>query len=883
MIRASSCSLALSLAALPAAAEVPEAVAALVATGCEKLAQSDAALLDDVAARAEERLAVEIWDASLAGAEQQAYLATTTVRDLTALLSMIPALSTAEPEPSPAEIYGMAGDLFLATDRPELAIELYRRAARTVPTKEGNATRCSASYAGKIYTLDFYAEHFGYRSGLRHTPYLLTRDPNTGQVLERILLPEIPVALSIGEGALLIFYRSYPRSGAREIGTLHLPEGRLGYPLWAPNTLPDRIRLRLSGYSLVHNFIYRSDESGGNLYKPEFSPRGDVTSALPANLEDLEVALRQAVLRDPTQPWHLFFLGQCLWAQGSRREATAAWEGLFADGFRTIPYYEFSNMAWRFDLYQQPEWADAAFREALARRRNLTPPIAHSYSLEWLINAPRIHRRIEPEQWPKLDAERSYLWWLRFREISGVTAGDGFRAILWANYMKSIGDTERAADELAYLEQVRQYTRLPEARSLRAYQDYTLWTCLASLAGLLVVALVLFAKLLFFKARVVPAIFTVASLVVFVSLFDLPAGSPLWVFAALLLVSLTTLGLWPLRSNFFRVGWRKMLRVLLRQAGAALIPLLVFGASLAAYSFATFYVLRIHSRAFFLNDALKPQSGYAEDASQATRLKTALAHHAAGDFERARRLYESLPETTLVKQNLSALLRALPPLVSEPVLSDPRVDATAFWQSLEDSGLKKFFMSSSFLDPVGVILSLPRKTLIQLRTVFMEKDYPEIVLLAVALVCLLRPVRRWLGRAALILIPGAIFLRRRQLVRAYTTLWLFLFAAGPLLWLFLVKTSHTYDPLASPGPASWPMSFNLLTLHRTEFALPPPGFDQLLAENFWSLLWVYPYARLFYFLVALSLLAALYLHGRQVPGVPSNLKRRSRPRSSARS
>ena len=44
---------------------------------------------------------------------------------------------------------------------------------------------------------------------------------------------------------------------------------------------------------------------------------------------ELEAALRKEALFDFTQPWHAFFLGQALWAQGRQAEAEGTWWTLF--------------------------------------------------------------------------------------------------------------------------------------------------------------------------------------------------------------------------------------------------------------------------------------------------------------------------------------------------------------------------------------------------------------------------------------------------------------------------------------------------------------------------------------------------------------------------
>ncbi len=869
MIRALGLLAALALAAR-AQAEVPEPPALWGDAGCRELAGWR---LERVAERIEERLAAASRDASLADPGQRRYLeevAAATVEDLILVLSELGALRDlpGEPEPSPADLHGLLGDLFLVAGRPRQAVQAYRRAFAAEPDKPA---RCAAVDDGKLYTFE---------SGPYPTPYVLSRDPETGQVLERFLLPSAPTAFSIGRSGLHVLYPTpYSHNDLRSI---RLAEARLDYPIWVPHYLLSRLALRGAGLRLAGNFARRVDDKPN----PDFALRRRVDEDLPADLESLEAALRQAVRRDPTQPWHLLVLGQCLWAQGRRSEAAAVWQGLFAAEFQETPYYDYARMAWYFELYRQPAWADAAFRQALERRRGMPLPVTRSTLIERMVNVPT-RRLLAAEEWPELDVERAYMWWLRLREISGVGEGDGFRAVLWANYFESIGDGERAAAERAYADRARQAWPRPVV----AYVDYATWLLLAS-GGLLslYVALALRGswRLLrgFCRKNVLRFVmFSIASQVTGAFFYLRP--SPLLALSLMTLILLTFLSFLPLflsalrywRRSLGAAGRRRRLGACVYRCGVDLVPLLAFGLSLAALSFATFYAVQVAS-SLDLTDVQEQQPSATEEATPEQRLGAALASHGIGDFERARRLYASLPQTPAVRSNLRALARGLPPLVEDLVPYEPPADLPALareWlrnesrQPWRQPWRLSYEIFGAWVGPIAADLVAGFAAPVQY---FLATDpYARKALLASPLALLalfLRPVRRWTGRALTVLVPGAGFLRRGQPLRACLVFWLFLFAAGPICWLLLAAASppdfvDAFGPHAGPGMIS-SLTF-MSTIPEDDFALPPPAYARLLAENRWSLLWVYPHAGLFYSLVALSLLAALFVHGRQIPEI----------------
>jgi hypothetical protein len=415
----------------------------------------------------------------------------------------------------------------------------------------------------------------------------------------------------------------------------------------------------------------------------------------------------------------------------------------------------------------------------------------------------------------------------RLREISGAGEGDAFRAVLWANYFAAIGDRRRAADERAYLARARQ-TLWPPTEVI-VYLDYAFWLFLASAGGLLFVYLAVTIRagwwLLrrLFEPRVIRAMaLAVATLFGARTLAALPPSSPMWLPAALLLLCLAHLGLLaflPLilstlrscRKHLGAAGLRRTLVAGLRWCGVALLPPLVLGVSLAALSFAIRYFGRTQGP-LDLSDLLERPVSEADDPPPEERFDAALVSHGSGDFRRARRLYASLPDTPPVRRNLRALARGLPPLAFDHVPTRPRVDLPGLarewlqnesWQpwrapyEIRSEFQRQRQRWASLLDafsaPVVYYVATHAGARIALQA-------SPLALLAL----LLRPVRRSAGRALAILLPGAGFLRRRQVARAYGVLWLFLFAAGPACWLLLARSQNpdfvdVFGPHAGAG------------------------------------------------------------------------------------
>jgi hypothetical protein len=767
---------------------------------CSSLAATDPGLLREVATRVEERLAAALRDAELAGPGQTGYLeevARAAAADLHFLLGEVPALGHLGREPvlGPAQLEGAVADLFLLTGRPELAAEGYRRAAAASLAEPdsgvetlGVETLCGASHGGRLYTAELWR---GRRGRLRLGDHLLAREPESARVVERILLPGVPGGFRVAAGALEV------RSGPAPRGpwTMRLFRGRRSFPVWvAGGVYPvDRFRTLDAGWFLADNFVH----GDGRWRSPTFEPRKEPRADLPADLAELEIALRTARRNDPTQPWHLFFLGQCLWAQDRRPEATAVWEELLALGFPATQYYEWAWMAQSFELYGQPEWADAAFRRALEHRRRLPRPVGRSTSAEREVDAPFV------KNWsgrpPGVDPERAHLWWQRARELTGLAPGDGFRAVLWAHHFERLGDRERADAERAVLAAAR---REPWPWGFLAWVDYALWLTYGTLAGLL------FAVLAVLGGSVRPVL-----------------------------------------------SWHS-LRIVL---GAVCVPLLAVGLASIALLLAIDLANHVYAIPIGASDAFAVggyELRYADQAPPEQRLEAALASHAIGDRERARRLYRSLPETPRQEHLLAALERGLPPWIPEPPRPAPRLgpaDLSKIWRDHRSWDLRRTpqLLHWTVEDPLPKIL---RETSERAGLPPLEPRHRYLAsAIGLALLAVL-VLRGWLGPLCRLLIPGTRALRRGHPLRAHLTFTLFAIAAGPSLWLLTALPTGLPSPgwFSSEAPLPGP----------DELILPPLLHDQLTAESFWSLLWVHPGARLFYCLVVLSLVASLYLHGR---------------------
>jgi hypothetical protein len=373
------------------------------------------------------------------------------------------------PTPPPAEMFALLGDSELLAGRLPAAAESYRLAEELHP---GQTTHCGHLFAGRLYGVEGAlvlgpdSTHWSLLTG-----YLLAWDLASGRVVERHPLPAIPVSLAAEPGELQIALEG--GGTVRIAGPGLAPQGEIlggsRYRYRYRYNLMQRYNESRSGALLTANFAVLAGPVCSWQVRRRFDER------LPLDLPELEKASRAAAARDPTRPWHSFFHGQALWAQGRRKEAEAVWDGIWSDTRWSASYRELVRMAAFHERCGQSGWADRVFAVALAQRRRLSR-VTHSYLSERLIMT-------SYSFWPSLrDPERRYLWWRRLREVSGIAPGDAFRAVIWADERRQRGDRLHAQDELSFMNRSRLSPRDTALQS--AWLDYTVYAAVACAAML---------------------------------------------------------------------------------------------------------------------------------------------------------------------------------------------------------------------------------------------------------------------------------------------------------------------------------------------------------------------------------------------------------------
>jgi tRNA A-37 threonylcarbamoyl transferase component Bud32/tetratricopeptide (TPR) repeat protein len=700
-----------------------------------------------------------------------------------------------------AQAHAWRGDLLLEAGRFGEAVASYRKAA---DSGGDYGSRSAILFEGKLYERETF-ESRKLSKGREDTGYLVARDPASGRVLERHLLPGRATVLRVADNTLQVTYAPSFQGGS---AVIPFAGGRFLKPVFG-GWLRLRRQGTRSGWALAANFLDLSP-----VPQRAFAPKTRDPDA-PATPEALEAALREAAVGDPTQPWHPFFLGQILWARGEKREAEHVWDGLFATAFQGVPYFEYAAMAGLFERFRQPAWADRAYTAALEARRRLAQPIGPPTLIEVLVNLPFLEEaRNEARQDPSADYDRIHLWLRRGREAGGMAAeGEEMVSAVWARYFRDKGDAERARAEEDYARRARadpMYFDVVVARLDHAF--YAQSAARAGFWGTVLVLLVAAARGA--SARGGALVSAMAGIA--------PRERRALVLAFLAL--LASQGLLSYRA--------------LDITGFARLPLALMDA--------------IGGRFF----ASEIEDRLAEKDTEARRFVAAVAHHLAGDVDRAQALYRSLPGDARAARNLEALGKGnlTPP---EPVTAaDLRRAYVVFdweaWLRGPREALESFdraagpaFFSSGLLADAFVLLLLTVGFL----------AVPPSGRRATA------GGRAW--RLATAVLPGSADLAAGRFWRGWLTLTLAAFVV-------LVLVFHALAPESSPAPGL----FTAETVTVRSRPLPPfdlPESWGILHRDYWTLLWAFPYAGPFWGAFALAALAAAWLHvtGWRAAGTPA--------------
>jgi len=460
--------------------------------GCRHLVAVGEETLERISEVAARRLDQAAWEFSLAEGVEGPWrerFEESAIWDLAWELARLPNLETFLDDGMPprAEVYSILGDLFGLTGRWAAAQRAYDRSLGDDGILEA---RCGASEGDRLYAAEVARwlptrPMRGHYPRLALTGYLLVRDPETGNVLERHLVPG-PLRRVVSDEARLELTSEVSSVGFRDqLATLQLEDGRLGS---GEKVLVDpwaRRWTRAGATQWLANLVENGETWARLAPGSRFLPLEE----LPMSFTDLEMRMREEIERDPTQPWYSFFLGQALWFQDERQRAAGIWRELFAREHGAIPYYDFAWMARYFEINGQPDWADVAYLRALELRRELPTPIAASTLFERGLNMPLFGPPWDRGRHHELGLERRYLWWQRTRELTGVAPWDDLRSVLWIEHFEARGDVEHKTAELERLAEVDRFPFLRETRA--AWLDYSAWLLWASAVawvGLLVLA-----------------------------------------------------------------------------------------------------------------------------------------------------------------------------------------------------------------------------------------------------------------------------------------------------------------------------------------------------------------------------------------------------------
>jgi len=693
------------------------------------------------------------------------------------------ARQAAAADPLDASAQAQLGDCALRAGLFEEAVAAHRRAAEM---RKPYTARRAIYQGGLLYVRETYHTLLYMQGKEQDTGYLLALDPESGRVLERHRCPGSILAMRPaggGEG----FEITYGTTVGDEEGRISFSQGRFDRPVFeSPSLLLRRLGVN-GGRAIAGNFWS---------WQKGFGPVYPTTDDAPRSLPELERALRAAQEHDPTQPWHAFFLGQAAWALGRREEAATVWDRMLAGPYPGTPYYEYAWMALLFEQTGQPAWADRAFEQGLARRRQLPQPIGFTLPVERMINAPFVRRDTMATS-----DQRAFVWWQRGRALTGFASeGEEAASALWSRYWRGRGDAAAAAaaEDFRDRAQVFSFTHALVDVDLASY-------------AFTVAVLAFWITLIAFASRARP-------------LRDRPIAR-----------------LGPPSRRLILFAWLACLvsSLWLGESGRLLAGAYSFDRGHEDGTGSVFITSRL--------DALVTRHDVPE-----TRWVAAVAHHLAGDRDRAAELYRTLRGDRRAEQNLEALERGnlVPPVALTgadlfEAYTAERWSGRLGWLAVPGR-VFRVIEEPDFASPVAWLTALAGFVL----AIALARIRPSSTT-SVAV-----PGRK--ARLMLQLAPGLADLCRSHVWRGYATLVLFLFSA-------LVAAMQVASLAGAPGlgPLSVFQGFDVFKAYVVPAAYSPAK-DMATAAGRWWVLLSHEHASVFLGLAGTAALACLALHSRSL-------------------
>jgi serine/threonine protein kinase len=779
-------------------------------------------------------------------------------------------------DPKDAQSLALLGDLYMKDGKFKEAVTAYKAASESGNTYTTNQ---AIFYNKKLYSKEVFSSKKYRRAGEMETRYLLESAPLTGKITNRYCLPGIVKSFMIQNNSIHITYEGGTRSLPHE-DKIIFSNGTFDRPVFYGRNYLFRLRSVRSGWALAVNFM----EELGKMKKFPVAKFALNTKKIfndaPSNLTELENSLQKAIIKDPTQPWHFFFLGQTLWAKGQKQKAKKTWSDMFSQEFPHIPYYEFADMAYFFERLTLLEWADRAHNEAFKRRKQLPQPIEFSLRFERTFNAYYIWQAAILSR-KKKDMNRAYLWLNRARKLMGICPEEYFASLFWKKYFLEQGDNEKANQEIAILKRT---SALPY-NELKAYADldYTIHLLIGASIGFYVILILLIAKaarrgintdtqnlriLKLIKVSYLFQIIVRGSQAFKIVLKTIPIFTA---FIGIVILSLNEENLYFISIIFFLlfiyiflISKKCSLRSFI--ASISIPERWVLGMSLffviitaicvlAAYK----YFLCIYNAPFGTCDSMghsqivhETEKLLKENDSDAVRYAAAVMNHLAGNMNRAEVLYKSLPYDLRAQKNLQELKKGNPvppvPLLQEDIylayewVSWNKIFG-AFNEDLEWSIL--FAKIIFILNTVALLSSI----LLIIGFLFIpagNQEKPELQK---------NKLRILLSKISFYTLPGVFDIKRGSPYRGWVVSTLFAFAVSSFFGFFI----YGY-PAYSPGMAC--AFYTDISKLDKYFPLPHSLADgEDLIEFFrWEIFWHWPGAKIFWGAVILAAIISLILH-----------------------